>query len=379
MDDQSTAERLAVLNSHAVLDTPPEPQFDDIVALARKLCDAPIALVSFVECERQWFKAKLGVDMSETPIEQSVCAIAIEEPRFLVIPDLTADARTRKNALVTGGPQIRFYAGAVLRASEGVALGTLCVIDTIPRPEGLTADQLDCLLRLASQTMALLELRRAVNNRDYALVQEQRAGYDRRIVIKELSHRLKNTLAMVQAIASETLRSTVDKEALRKFSRRITTLGEAHDVLLEQNWLEAQLIAVIEGAIAAHGTRDRYDIVGPELSLDAKAALSVSLIIHELATNAVKHGALSNGEGRIKIRWEIVGSVDEAELTLRWEEIGGPSIGQPLTSGFGTRLVSMGLSGTGSSELRYPPSGLVAEFKAPLSSLSPGADPNEGI
>ena len=102
MDDQSTAERLAVLHSHAVLDTPPEPQFDDIVALARKLCDAPIALVSFVECERQWFKAKLGVDMSETPIEQSVCAIAIEEPRFLVIPDLTADARTRKNALVTG-------------------------------------------------------------------------------------------------------------------------------------------------------------------------------------------------------------------------------------------------------------------------------------
>ena len=86
-----------------------------------------------------------------------------------------------------------------------------------------------------------------------------------------------------------------------------------------------------------------------------------------------------NGEGRIKIRWEIVGSVDEAELTLRWEEIGGPSIGQPLTSGFGTRLVSMGLSGTGGSELRYPPSGLVAEFKAPLSSLSPGADPNEGI
>src|SRR5471032_933470 len=135
----SDPSRLATLLSYRVLDTPPEPQFDDIVQLARTICRTAVALVSLIAADRQWFKARAGVDdLTGTPLDQSVCVHAIEEPEILVIPDLTQDPRTRANTLVTEGPQIRFYAGAVLRASGhegmgGVALGALCVIDTVPR------------------------------------------------------------------------------------------------------------------------------------------------------------------------------------------------------------------------------------------------------
>src|SRR5476649_1180828 len=115
----SDPSRLATLLSYRVLDTPPEAQFDDIVQLARTICRTPVALVSLIAADRQWFKARVGIDdLSETPLNQSVCVHAIREPAILVIPDLTQDSRTRDNTLVTGGPQIRFYAGAVLRTSE---------------------------------------------------------------------------------------------------------------------------------------------------------------------------------------------------------------------------------------------------------------------
>src|SRR5471032_2293394 len=163
----SDPSRLATLLSYRVLDTPPEPQFDDIVQLARTICRTPVALVSLIAADRQWFKARAGVDeLTETPLNQSVCVHAIEEPEILVIPDLTQDPRTRANPLVTGGPQIRFYAGAVLRTPDGQALGALCVIDTVPRPQGLSEEQRAALLALGRQTMAMLHYRRAVGARE---------------------------------------------------------------------------------------------------------------------------------------------------------------------------------------------------------------------
>src|SRR6185437_11303376 len=135
LTNEETA-RLDALLAHDVLDTPPEPQFDDVVRLAKTVCATPIALMSLVAADRQWFKAKTGLEARETPLDQSVCVHAIKEQELLVIPDLTQDARTRANPLVTGGPRLRFYAGAVLRTPEGQALGALCVIDDKPRPAG---------------------------------------------------------------------------------------------------------------------------------------------------------------------------------------------------------------------------------------------------
>jgi PAS domain S-box-containing protein len=154
--------RLAALAAYDILDTAPEKGFDDIVLLARNICETPVALVSLVAGDRQWFKARLGFPECGTDLNASVCAHALVEPDLLVIPDLSRDPRTRANPLVTGGPRIRFYAGAPLRTPGGKALGSLCVIDVASRPSGLTAGQAESLRALADQVMAQMELRRAL-------------------------------------------------------------------------------------------------------------------------------------------------------------------------------------------------------------------------
>ena len=173
MADVYDPARLAALSSYGILDTPPEEGFDDVVLLARQLCDAPVALVSLVAADRQWFKARSGFSLCETDLDSSVCAHALFEPDLLVIEDLTRDPRTRSNPLVTGDPFIRFYAGAPLRTEAGNVLGTLCVIDNEPRPGALTEAQADGLRRLARQVVNLLELRKAVSQREAALTRQE--------------------------------------------------------------------------------------------------------------------------------------------------------------------------------------------------------------
>lgn len=158
-------ERLAALAAYAVLDTPAERAFDDIVLLAGDVCQTPIALVSLVDRCRQWFKARVGLDAEETPREQSFCSHAIQGRDIFQIPDATLDARFAHNPLVTGEPGIRFYAGMPLIARGGQPLGTLCVIDTAARPDGLTALQSRGLMALAAQVVSLLELRREIIER----------------------------------------------------------------------------------------------------------------------------------------------------------------------------------------------------------------------
>jgi PAS domain S-box-containing protein len=153
--------RLAVLRDFAVLDTPTEREFDDLTALAATICDVPMALVSLVDRDRQWFKSRVGLEVTETPRTDSFCAHAIAGgDDVMVVPDAPADPRFADNALVTGAPHIRFYAGVPLVSEEGAGLGTLCVIDT--RPRELSERQLDSLRVLARQVQARLELRRRV-------------------------------------------------------------------------------------------------------------------------------------------------------------------------------------------------------------------------
>ena len=168
--------RQEALAGYAILDTAPEPDFDDIVLIAQRVCETPTALVSLVGADRQWFKARVGFAACETPLDQSVCVHALEAADLMVIPDLTLDPRTRDNTLVTGTPHIRFYAGAVLRTPDGVAIGSLCVIDAVPRPDGLTLGQADTLRALARQVMVSFALRKAMAEREEALVEAHTAG-----------------------------------------------------------------------------------------------------------------------------------------------------------------------------------------------------------
>ena len=152
--------RLAALAAHDILDTAPEDAFDDIVRLATRLCAAPIALISLVAADRQWFKARIGFPPCETDLDASVCKFVLTEPDLLVIPDLAADPRTAANPLVTQAHGLRFYAGVPLRTRDGSVLGSLCVIDRVPRPGGLAAAQVDDLRALGRQVCSLLGMRR---------------------------------------------------------------------------------------------------------------------------------------------------------------------------------------------------------------------------
>ncbi len=168
--------RLRVLHDYDILETPPEPAFDDMATVAKALCQTSMALVTFVLEDRQWFKATSGTDLTSTPLSHSVCAHAVAQGSTLVIPDLRLDPRTRANPLVTGSPRLRFYAGALVRSAGGETLGTVCVIDTEPRPQGLTREQIEGLEALARQVLLLMDMRRLVASRDKALASERTGG-----------------------------------------------------------------------------------------------------------------------------------------------------------------------------------------------------------
>lgn len=148
------ARRLAALAQTGLLDSPPEPRFDAIVLAAQHICEAPISIIGLVDADRQWFKAKVGIDISETSLDTSCCAMAIGQNDLFVINDLAADPRTCNFSLVTQPPYARFYAGFPIVTDQGAALGSLCVVDTKPRPEGLSLPQavaLEALAKLVAQ------------------------------------------------------------------------------------------------------------------------------------------------------------------------------------------------------------------------------------
>ncbi|MBC8011757.1 MAG: GAF domain-containing protein, partial [Burkholderiales bacterium] len=152
------SERLETLRRYAVLDTPPEAAFDEIAALAARLCEAPYAAVTLVDAGRQWFKAVVGVAARETPREEGICAHVVLAGAPMQVADASIDSRFAHLPFVLGEPHVRFYAGVPLRAPSGQVLGTLCVFDR--RPRTLSAEQMDTLGVLAAQVMAQLELRR---------------------------------------------------------------------------------------------------------------------------------------------------------------------------------------------------------------------------
>ena len=213
---------------------------------------------------------------------------------------------------------------------------------------------------------------RAVSDRTYAALAKLQAEAEQRLLNEELSHRLKNTLAMVLSIASQTLRRVPDRAPVEAFEQRVHALSTAHDVLLRRSWAEAPIAEVVRAVMAGSGHADRIEVTGPDFELGPRATLSLSLLLHELATNAVKYGALSTPTGRVAVTWAREGARDAEEMVLDWRERGGPSVRPPADGdrkGFGSRLIRMGLVGTGGVELRYPETGFEATMRAPLTHL----------
>ena len=190
----STA-RIEALERYEILDTPPEEEFDDITRLIARICDAPIAVINFIDRDRQWFKSEIGLGLRQTSLEVSVCSQAILQPDLFIVPDTLMDARFANNPLVTGWPHLRFYAGAPLETSDGFRIGTLCVSDY--RPRGLLDTQKEALRTLARQVMVLLELRRSVKLIEQASRSVRTVDHEKDEFLATLSHELRTPLAPV--------------------------------------------------------------------------------------------------------------------------------------------------------------------------------------
>jgi two-component sensor histidine kinase len=191
---------------------------------------------------------------------------------------------------------------------------------------------------------------------------------------------VKNTLATVQSIASQTLRNApTTQEARDALESRLMALSRAHNVLTRENWESASLIEIVDQAVEPYtGAREnRLRREGPAVRLQPRTALALSMALQELATNAVKYGSLSNEVGEVRVSWRVQGH--EPRLHLRWEEAGGPPVAPPQRRGFGTRLIERSLAHdlNGEVKIQFAPLGLVCTVDAPLSlepNLLPGSE-----
>lgn len=242
-------ERLEALHSYQVLDTDPEQALNDLVQLSAFICGTPISLISLIDDERQWFKARTGVDVLQTPREYSFCQYAMRANDVYEVPDMAADARFANNPLVTGDPHIRFYAGAPLLTPEGQPLGTLCALDTMPRQ--LSPDQREALRVLARQVMTHLELRRT------------------NLLLENERQKLEGVLRMTNG-TDEALYANSRNEIFVKQDQRLVRVTTA----------DLQYVEALGDYVNLHTTRERLTVYGTMKDLETKLPVRDFVRVH---------------------------------------------------------------------------------------------------
>jgi two-component sensor histidine kinase len=209
------------------------------------------------------------------------------------------------------------------------------------------------------------------------ITEEWEAAARERFLMEELAHRAKNSFAMVLGIARQTFRGDEHRAALAAYMSRITILANAHEMARASNWTDAAIEDVITAALTGHRTGEgRFRIAGPALTLSPKQALALTLAVNELATNAMKYGALSSPAGNIAITWSTAGG-ETPSFVFRWEESGGPAVAGASRQGFGSRVIKDFLANDfgGVVALSYDPAGVVCELTAPLQFAGPTPAP----
>jgi two-component sensor histidine kinase len=297
-----------------------------------------------------------------TPPYLGSCGEAANECTSIVVPDIVSETRYAdqwRDMLLTCG--MKAVRSTPVRGSDGRVLASIAIYYDRPRdPNPADPQLIDIVTHLAAIAIE--------RDRDFA---SQVAARERqKLLIDELNHRVKNTLATVQSFASQTLRNSNSlAEARSMFDSRLLSLAKAHDVLTSQNWEGADLRTVVDRALDAHRTaKERVTIEGSDVRLSPKQALALSMALHELATNAAKYGALSNDSGRVQVGWHVRRNGGAAELDLSWTEEGGPLVTPPTRKGFGSRLIERNLANelAGQVRIEYRPAGVVANIRTPV-------------
>ncbi|OAN84595.1 hypothetical protein A8B78_06340 [Jannaschia sp. EhC01] len=323
----------ALLNSR-ILDTEREADFDEIVELIAKICDVPFAVVNFIDINRQWFKAEVGLGTRELPLDESICAHAILLDDYMEIPDTLEDPRMATNPLCLGAPNLRFYAGALLKTTDGLPLGTLCVLDS--RPRTLDDLQRESLKVMARQVMRQLDLRQSLRQAE--------------VLRQEVDHRVKNSLQSVASLARIHARRLEDenaRDAMTLMVQRVEVIADLHRALYETSAEERITLSDYLTSVADLLRRS----LPPSLTLtvaadcgdatvSSKEAGSVGLIVAELSANAVKHGFPDGTPGQLTL------SIDRAQngalsVALRDNGAGSAAVSEVQGSGLGNTIIAM--------------------------------------
>lgn len=343
MIDEST--RLSALHALEVLDTPPEAVFDDLVRLASLACGTPIALVSLVDEDRQWFKAKVGLQATQTERSVAFCSVAIESPsEILLVEDATCDERFRDNPLVTGDPRVRFYAGAPIVSDEGQPLGTVCVIDHEPRK--LDEGQLEILRLAGAQAAELLRLRRSELElaRSVAEVAKRAEEIEQLLIDAQIhneslerfariiSHDLRGPVRTMGSLASFAIEDLGDgrteegMEHLQRIVQRADRLELMHQGLLEYIGMRrpedrglVDVERIITELVENHTAEGNVDLETFGLAPLDTSHTMLTTILSNLVSNSIKHSV----NGRVRI--ELGAAPEGNEIVYRYRD-DGPGI-----------------------------------------------------
>ena len=312
---EKESERLRALRKYNILDTLPEQQYQDIVQMAALICGTPIALVSLVDDDRQWFKAKVGLDANEAPRESAFCAHALLQPdRLFIVPDATLDPRFSDNPLVTHSPNINFYAAAPLKTVDGHVLGTLCVVDFHPRE--LNAEQEEALRALSRQVMTQLDMRLKLVElehardqlREVAAHQERIKEEERKRIAQEIHDELGGLMTAIKSYLSFTIddvqrrgetpdRHLLDTSALADSAietvRRVIT--ELRPSVLDQLgvWAALEWYAAQFQERTRLQCRVEIDDATAAIELDTERSTALFRIMQESLTNVARHAEAS--------------------------------------------------------------------------------------